>query len=411
VAAGETPALNASKGRLSVIFFTVLIDLIGFGIVIPILPYYAQRFGQHGLGFGLLVGAYSGMQFISTTVLGRLSDRWGRRPLLLLTMLLNAVGYVGFAYAGSYGVLLLARLVSGFAGGNISVAQAYIADITTAEGRSKGMGVIGAAFGLGFIIGPGIGGFSSHFLGHAAPGLVAAGLSLLNLVLAWRILPESLHEHHRSNKSMFEFGHFGAAFAHRELRWLLIVWFLSPVAFAGYTVVLPLYTSIAFGWKELDLGYLFIVIGIVAAIVQGWAFGRIAQRTGDRALLIAGLFGMAAGILVVPFAGSSAALYGWTVLLAFSNSIFGPAASGMTSVLADPKEQGTILGVAQSLAALGRLSGPEVLGTTYDKGGPVLAFAIAAAIMAIGGFAAMAVPKRERARVTGKAVESVGTPT
>ncbi len=137
--------MNASKGRLGVIFLTVLIDLIGFGIVIPILPYYAQRFGQHGLGFGLLVGAYSGMQFVSTNVLGRLSDRWGRRPLLLATMVLNAVGYVGFALAGSYGVLLAARLVSGFAGGNISVAQAYVADITTAEGRSKGMGVIGAA--------------------------------------------------------------------------------------------------------------------------------------------------------------------------------------------------------------------------------------------------------------------------
>ncbi|MFI5280969.1 MAG: MFS transporter, partial [Gemmatimonadales bacterium] len=313
--------MNASKARLGVIFLTVLIDLIGFGIVIPILPYYAQRFGQHGLGFGLLVGAYSGMQFISTTVLGRLSDRWGRRPLLLLTMLLNAAGYVGFAFAGSYGVLLAARLVSGFAGGNISVAQAYVADITTAENRSKGMGMIGAAFGLGFIIGPGIGGFSSHFLGHAAPGLVAASLSLINLALAWRILPESLHEHHRSHKSMFEFGHFSAAFAHPELRWLLVVWFIAPVAFAGYTVVLPLYASVAFGWHELQLGYLFIIIGVVAAIVQGWGFGRLAKRTGDRALLIAGMFGMAAGILVVPFAGSTGALYGWTVLLAFSNSI------------------------------------------------------------------------------------------
>ncbi|MFI5206716.1 MAG: MFS transporter [Gemmatimonadales bacterium] len=403
--------MNASKGRLGVIFLTVLIDLIGFGIVIPILPYYAQRFGQHGLGFGLLVGAYSGMQFVSTNVLGRLSDRWGRRPLLLATMALNAVGYIGFAFAGSYGVLLAARLVSGFAGGNISVAQAYVADITTAEGRSKGMGMIGAAFGLGFIIGPAIGGLSGHFWGHAAPGLVAAGLSLANLALAWRILPESLHEHHRTHRSMFEFGHFGDAFAHPELRWLLVVWFLSPVAFAGYTVVLPLYTTIAFGWRELQLSYLFIVIGVVAAIVQGWGFGRLTQRTGDRPLLIAGLFGMAAGILVVPFAGSSGALYGWTVLLAFSNSIFGPAVSGMTSVLADPREQGTVLGVAQSLAALGRLSGPELLGTTYDKGGAILAFSVAAGIMALGGFVAMAVPKKESVRVPLEAAPNVETPT
>jgi predicted MFS family arabinose efflux permease len=324
-------------------------------------------------------------------------------------MLLNAIGYVGFAYAGSYGVLLVARLVSGFAGGNISVAQAYVADITTTEGRSKGMGVIGAAFGLGFIIGPAVGGLSSHFLGHAAPGLVAAALSIINLALAWKILPESLLERNRTRMSMFEFGHFKGAFAHRELRWLLVVWFLAPVAFAGYTVVLPLYTSQVFGWKELQLSYLFMVIGIVAAIVQGWGFGRLTKLTGDRALLIAGMFGMAAAILVVPFAGSSGALYGWTVLLAFSNSIFGPAASGMTSVLADPGEQGTILGVAQSLAALGRLSGPEIMGTTYDKGGAMLAFSIAAAIMALGGIAAMAVPKQESARVPGR-MEKVETP-
>ncbi len=388
--------MPASRARLGVIFLTVLIDLIGFGIIIPILPYYAQRFGAHGLGFGLLIGAYAGMQFVATAVLGRLSDRWGRRPLLLVTMFLNAVGYVTFAYAGSYAVLLVARLVSGFAGGNISVAQAYVADITTIQDRSKGMGVIGAAFGLGFIIGPAVGGLSSHYLGPAAPGLIAAGLSLLNLALAWRILPESLHEHHRSTKPLFVIGHFGDALAHRELRWLMVVWFLAPVAFAGYTVALPLYASAAFGWREKELGWLFMIIGIVAATIQGWGFGRLSRRTGDRPLLITGMFGMALGILVVPFAGSAAALYGWTVLLAFSNSIFGPAASGMVSVLADPSEQGTVLGVAQSLAALGRLIGPGAIGAAYDHAGTRTAFVIAAAIMALGGVASLAIPKPGR---------------
>ncbi len=389
--------MSISKARLGVIFLTVLIDLIGFGIVIPILPYYAVRFGAHGVGYGLLIGAYAGMQFIATAVLGRLSDRWGRRPLLLVTMFLNAIGYLGFAFAGSYSVLLMARLVSGFAGGNISVAQAYVADITTVSERSKGMGVIGAAFGLGFIIGPATGGLSSHYWGPLAPGLIAATLSLINLVLAFRILPESLAPENRSVKPLFVTAHFGDAFRHPELRWLMLVWFLAPAGFAGYTVALPLYAATTFGWGARELGWLFMIIGIVASIVQGWGFGRLANRTGERPLLIAGMFGMAVAVLVVPFAGSALMLYLWTVLLAFSNSIFGPAASGMVSVLADPSEQGTILGVAQSLAALGRLVGPATIGMIYDRGGAVLAFTLSAGVMGLGAVASLAIPKPVRA--------------
>lgn len=391
--------MSISRARLGVIFLTVLIDLIGFGIVIPILPYYAQRFGAHGVGYGMLIGAYAGMQFIATAVLGRLSDRWGRRPLLLFTMALNAIGYLGFAFAGSFGVLLLARLVSGFAGGNISVAQAYVADITTPAERSKGMGVIGAAFGLGFIIGPATGGLSSHYLGALAPGLIAAGLSILNLVLAWRILPESLAPEHRSVKPLFNAAHFGDAFRHPELRWLMAVWFLAPAGFAGYTVALPLYAATRFGWGAKELGWLFMIIGIVASIIQGWGFGKLAKRTGERPLLIAGMFGMAFAVLVVPFAGSALLLYLWTVLLAFSNSIFGPAASGMVSVLADPSEQGTILGVAQSLAALGRLIGPASIGLLYDRGGALLAFTTSAGVMGLGALASLAIPKPARPTV------------
>src|SRR5574338_9575 len=146
--------MRAAQPRLYIIWLTVFIDLVGFGIIIPILPYFAQEFGAHGLLYGLLVGAYSLTQFVATALLGRLSDRIGRRPILLATMLLNAAGYVLFAFAPSYGMLLLARLVSGFAGGNISAAQAYVADITSAEERSRGMALLGMAFGLGFILGP-----------------------------------------------------------------------------------------------------------------------------------------------------------------------------------------------------------------------------------------------------------------
>src|SRR5881397_3166837 len=386
--------MPATRARLGVIFFTVFIDLVGFGIVLPILPYYAQSFGARGLLFGALVGAYSGMQFLATAVLGRLSDRVGRRPILLTTMVINAAGYVLFALAGSYLVLFVARLVSGFAGGNISAAQAYVADITTPAERSRGMGIIGAAFGLGFIIGPAVGGLSAHYLGPSAPGLVAAGLSLVNFVSAYFVLPESLKQEHRTERELWDFSHIGDAIQHPRLAPLMLAWLLAPFAFSGYTVALPLWAGVTFGWREQELGWFFTVIGATAAVVQGYAFGKLARRFGERVLLILGAFGMAATIALVPGLRSSAALYGWTAVLAFSNSIFGPAATGLVSVFADPTEQGTVLGAAQALAALGRLLGPLVMGQIYDVSRPA-AFLAAGAMMALGGVACLRVPTVE----------------
>src|SRR5881397_380187 len=244
----EQPSRSASRARAGVIFFTVLIDLIGFGIVLPILPFYAQRFGAAGLGYGAVVGVFSLMQFVATALLGKLSDRIGRRPVLLTTMIINAIGYSLFAFAGSYWVLFLSRVVSGFAGGNISAAQAYMADITTQVERSHGMGVVGAAFGIGFSLGPAIGGFAAHWGGPAAPGLVAVGLSVANFLSAYFILPESLGHELRVRRPMFDLGHIGEAVARPKLRPLMIVWALTPVAFAGYTVALPLHASKMLNW-------------------------------------------------------------------------------------------------------------------------------------------------------------------
>src|SRR5256885_3682397 len=167
--------MAASRSRLGVIFVTVLIDLIGFGIIMPILPLYAQRFGAQGLGYGALVFVFSAMQFVATALLGRLSDRIGRRPILLTTMLFNAAGYVLFAFAPSYALLFIARVISGFASGNISVAQGYVADITPPAEPARGMGTIGAAFGIGFVLGPMIGGLADHYPGDRPPRAISAG--------------------------------------------------------------------------------------------------------------------------------------------------------------------------------------------------------------------------------------------
>src|SRR2546427_11960105 len=196
MASSGSCCVATDRSRLGVIFFTVLIDLIGFGIVLPILPVYALKFGAQGIGYGALVFVFSAMQFLATALLGRLSDRIGRRPILLTTMVINAVGYVLFAFAPSYPALFVARVISGFASGNISAAQAYMADITTPAERARGMGVIGAAVGIGFVLGPLLGGLAGPFLGHLAPRLIAAGLSVVNFFSASALPPESAPGEH-----------------------------------------------------------------------------------------------------------------------------------------------------------------------------------------------------------------------
>ncbi len=386
--------MPASRGKLSVIFLTVLIDLIGFGIILPILPYVAQRFGAGGLGLGVLMGSYSGMQFVATLALGRLSDRVGRRPVLLATIVFNVIGYVLFGLAGSYAALLVARLVSGFASGNISVAQAYIADVTPPAERAKSMGIIGAAFGIGAVIGPALGGFAAHLGGPSAPGLLAAAFSALNLVLAWRILPESLQDAHRTSRPLLDRAQAREAFGHRALRPLLFMWPFAALAWSGYITVLPLYTERAWGWQERELGWFFVVVGTVSIVMQGWAYGRLARRVGDKAMLFTGALLMTAAIAVIPVLEHLPWFWVWTVLLVLGNGVFTPAATGLVSILAAPEEQGSILGLAQALGALGRLLGPETFGVAFDQAGAAVTFVSAGAVMAVAAVAASRVGGR-----------------
>ncbi|HET7038424.1 MAG TPA: MFS transporter, partial [Gemmatimonadales bacterium] len=366
--------MPGSRARLGVIFLTVFIDLAGFGLVIPILPYYAERFGAGGFGFGLLVGVFSGMQFVATILLGRLSDRYGRRPVLLASIVVAALGYTMFGLAGSYGWLLVARALAGFAGGNISVAQAYIADVTSPAERARGMGLVGAAFGLGFVVGPAIGGVAGHYGGPLAAGLVAAGLCVVNFVSAYLLLPESLAVEHRASRPLVDAEHLVRGLTDPLMRPAFLVYGIVPFAFSGYIVTLPLYAERAFGWHEREMGWFFTMVGVVSATVQGWGFAKIQRRVSDRALIIWGLFGMALAIAMMPVGRVGGSLYAWAALLAFSNSILSPAITGLVSRLAGISEQGAMLGAAQGLSALGRLTGPLLFGMMFDGWGPVAAF-------------------------------------
>jgi len=381
--------MTAPRSRLFVILLTVFIDLAGFGLILPILPYYAQRFGAGGLGFGTLIGVYSLMQFVATTGLGRLSDRVGRRPILLTSMLFSMAGHLTFAFAGSYAVLFLARTVSGFSAGNISVAQAYIADVTSPAERSRGMGLIGAAIGLGFIVGPALGGLAGHYGGPRAVGLTGASLSFLNLVWAYSVLRESLSAEHRVARRLLDVEHLVAGLRDPRIGPLFIVFGLIPFGFSGYMVSLPLYAGRVFGWGGKELGIFFALVGVVATVVQGYVFGKLAKRVGDRRLMILGTLGMAFPIAAVPFVGSAASLYAWVLVLAFCNSMCSPALTGLISTYAGLTEQGAMLGAAQSMSALGRFSGPFLFGEVYDRAGSTAAFVAAGSVLVIAGMVAM----------------------
>lgn len=375
--------MPASRARLGVIFLTVFIDLAGFGLILPVLPYYAQRFGATGFGYGALVGVFSLMQFVATVVLGGLSDRVGRRPVLLASILVGAAGYTMFGAAAGYAWLFLARAISGFAGGNLSVAQAYIADVTTPAERSRGMGLIGAAFGLGFIVGPALGAVAAHFGGLRAVGFVAAGLCLVNFVSAYVVLHESLRHEHRASRPIVDTTHLVRGLSQPRFRPAFLVFGIVPFAFSGYIVALPLFMKESFGWGSAELGVFFTVIGVIAASVQGYLFGKIQRRTGDRILISLGTLGMAIGIAAIPLAHVALAIFPWVVVLAFGNSLAAPALTGLISRLAGPGEQGAMMGAAQSLTALGRFSGPLLFGHLYDTAGPAPTFVAAGLAMAV----------------------------
>jgi MFS transporter, DHA1 family, tetracycline resistance protein len=343
-----------------VVFVTVFLDLVGFGIVIPLLPLYAERFGAGPVAAAWLVAVYSLMQFFFAPAWGRLSDRIGRRPVLLVGLAGSALSYLAFGLAGSLAVLFVARAANGVMGANVGVAQAYIADVTPREDRAKGMGMIGAAFGLGFIFGPAIGGVLSRW-GPEWPFLGAAALSALNGVVAWFRLPESLPPHARAAQPGRAGLRARAATvlgASPRLRRLYATGFLTTLALAAVEATLALWAVRRWSLTQESIGYGFAAIGLVAAVAQGFLVARLVRRIGERKAALLGLSLLALAMAMVPLAPSLPFVGLALGLWAVGQGAATPSITAMISHQGGPAEQGRILAASQSLSAMGRVLGP-----------------------------------------------------
>jgi DHA1 family tetracycline resistance protein-like MFS transporter len=354
------------RSPLLVIFVTVFIDLVGFGIVIPVLPFYVEgtKFNASARMVGLLFASYSVMQLIFTPILGRLSDRHGRRPVLFISLLGTALGFLIMGLAWTLPLLFLGRVIDGITGGNISTAQAYIADITTPENRAKGMGLIGAAFGLGFIFGPAIGGILSKW-GIGVPLFFAAGLAFCNAVLLYFVLPETVDQEHPARVSAAEgrWSQLAHALKQQRLAFVLTIYFLFVVAFSIMTTSFALFTMYRFGFDAEHNGYVFALVGVVGAIIQGGLIGRLAKRFGEVPLTITGALLFAVSLFMIPLIGPGTGLLTFILIgagFAVGNSLATPSLTSLASKSVGPAEQGGVLGVTQSAASLARVVGPTL---------------------------------------------------
>ena len=355
------------RSPLLVIFITVFIDLVGFGIVIPVLPFYAEgtKFGATPSQVGLLFASYSVLQLIFSPVLGRLSDKYGRRPVLLISLLGTSLGFLVLGFATTLWMLFLGRIIDGISGGNISTAQAYVADVTTEENRAKGMGLIGAAFGLGFVFGPAIGGILSRW-GINVPFLFAGGLAFANAILLYFTLPETVTPDHPARVSAASgrgWAQLIASLKNRRLGFVLTIYFLSIVAFSIMTAVFSLFLLFRLGYDPWHSGWIFAFVGIISATIQGGLIGKLVKRFGEPALVITGALLFAASLIITPFIQSSigiAGILGMCALSAIGQALMAPSLTSIGSKTASAKDQGSVLGVMQSVASLARAVGPTL---------------------------------------------------
>jgi DHA1 family tetracycline resistance protein-like MFS transporter len=365
---------------LLVIFLTIFVNLVGFGIIIPLLPFYANTFGASPFVVGLLFASFSLAQLIASPILGELSDRWGRRPVLILSLIGTAVSFAMLAVAQSLTMLFFARIVDGLSGGNITTARAYIADITEEENRAKAYGVLGAAFGLGFIVGPALGAAFSH-ISYTAPIWAAVAITVAATVLAWVWLPETVHRAHAGGTAPW---HAVRELSHRPgLRLLLAVDFIYWMSFAVYQTTFALFGAQRFGFNATHTGYLFSAFGALGVIVQGGLVGPIVRKFGNRPTLVAGLIFTAVGWFGSALTYSVPTFVAMLVPAAIGIGLCNATLIALVSNAASRREQGRVQGAAGALESLGRTLGPVWGNLVLQRIGEGAAYGAAAGLLVI----------------------------
>jgi len=372
------------NSRLLTIFIIVFVDLLGFSLILPLLPYYAEKFGASPFTVGLLVASYAAASLIGSPLLGRLSDRFGRRPILLVSVFGTLIGFLFLGFAAPIGeglakliappaanafvlgVLFFARILDGLTAGNLTVAQAYISDVTDAQNRAKGLGLIGAAFGLGFIIGPAVGGLLSK-TSYSLPAFVAAGIATLNLVQIFFVLPESLTEARRREmgehqRPPFTFKALLTALNRPVIGPLLHVRFFFGLAFATFQSIFALYAQYKLGLGADKTGYILAYVGILMVVVQGGLIGPLTKRFRERWLIITGLWLMAFSLLAWAFVPNLVVLMIVILPLAISGGVLGTVIQSAITKAVQPQEIGGMLGIAGALESLTRVIAPIIGG-------------------------------------------------
>ena len=352
------------------LFLIVFVDLVGFGLVIPLLPFYAVRFGAAPQLVTLLLATFSLFQLFAAPLWGALSDRIGRRPVLMTSMAASALAYVWLGNATALWMLFAARALAGACAGNIAAAQAYIADTTTPENRAKGMGMIGAAFGLGFIFGPALGGFlagnNPATANLAAPAWLAAGLSLTALCGVLFLLRESRTAAERGQvRRRGRIASILGTLRRPVLSRLILIFFLVILAFAAMESTFALWAMAQFRWGPEQVGYVFAYVGVLSAILQGGLIGRLTKQFGEEHLLLGGLALIGFGLLLLPLARDVPWLGIAVSGLALGMGLTQPSLNSLISRRAGREEQGEVLGVSQSVGSLSRVIGPALAGLAF----------------------------------------------
>lgn len=354
------------KSNLGILFAIVFIDLLGFSLILPLLPFYAATFGATPPQVGLLIASYAAAQLIGAPLLGRMSDRFGRRPILMVSLLGTVIGFLILGFARSLWMLFFSRVLDGFTGGNISVAQAYIADISDEPNRARNFGLIGVAFGLGFIFGPAIGGVLSAY-GFSVPAFVAAGLSTLSLLSVVFLLPESLSPEARTSlaarkREEFTLRNLWQALSRPEVGPLLSIRFFFGLAFSMFQTIFPLYAEHRLGLDARSTGFVLAYVGILVVLVQGVAIGQLTARFQERTLIVSALALMGLALLMWALVPNLPLLLAVLIPLALAGGVLNTVLNSSLSRAVYPEEVGGVLGLSASLESLTRIISPSTGG-------------------------------------------------